>query len=98
MGADEGDICNPELIRGIDIELSVQGVVGHDSRAATIRAGLLFVTNLGPYPCQTGQAPSPVGADVLPEITQIVMQLAVSIDLTTFRPGRFDELGLPLIF
>ena len=42
-----------ELIGRIDVELSVQGIIGHDRRAATIRAGLLFVTNLGSYPCQT---------------------------------------------
>ena len=54
MGADVGDIGDPELVGGIDIELSVQSIVRHDSRAATIRTRLLFVTNLGPYPCQTG--------------------------------------------
>lgn len=42
VGADVGDICDPELVRSVDIELSVQGVVGHDRRAATIRAGLLL--------------------------------------------------------
>ena len=52
MGPDVGDICDPELVRSVDIELSVQGVVGHDCRAAAIRTRLLFVTNLGPYPCQ----------------------------------------------
>jgi hypothetical protein len=36
VGADVGDICDPELVRSVDIELSVQGVVGHDRRAAAI--------------------------------------------------------------
>lgn len=52
MGADVGDICDPELVWGINIELPIQGIVRHDSRAASIRAGLLFLANLGPYPCQ----------------------------------------------
>ena len=97
MGADAGDVCDPELIRGIDIELSVQGVVGYDSRAATIRAGLLFVTNLGPYACQTRKAPNPVWADVLTRIAKIVVQLAIAIDLAAVIPGRFHQLGLALI-
>jgi hypothetical protein len=55
VGADVSDVCDPELVwcircpagdclqskRG-DIKLPVQGIVGHDSGAATIRAGLLF--------------------------------------------------------
>ena len=66
----------PELVRRIAIKLPVQGVAGDDGRVATIRAGLLFVTNPGPYARQTGQAPSPVGADVAAETAQIIMQLA----------------------
>ena len=95
----------PELIGGIrcpavvclqttrgDIELSVQGIVGYDSRAATVRAGLLFVTNLGPDARQTCQTPRPVGADVFAEITQIIMQLA---PLGRFLRNRLPGNGYP---
>lgn len=77
MGANLGDVCHPELVGGINIKLPVQGIVGHDSRTATIRAGLLFVTNLGPYARQTGQTPRPIGADVFTKVARIIMQLAV---------------------
>ena len=64
-----------QTMRG-DIEFPVQSIVGHDSRAATVRAGLPFITNLGPYARQTSQTPSPVGADVFAEVAQIIVQLA----------------------
>jgi hypothetical protein len=92
--------CNrreAELVRRIHIELPVQGIVRHHTGAATIRARLLFVTNLGPYARQSCQTPSSVGADVFAEIAQVIVQLAVSVDLATFLPSRFDELGLPPI-
>ncbi len=54
MCADVGDICDPELVRSIHIELSILGVICHEGRAASIRAWLLFVTNLRPYARQTG--------------------------------------------
>ena len=92
MRADVSDISDPELIRGVDIELSVQGIVGHDSRAATVGARLLFVTNLGPYARQTGQTPSPIGADVFAEITQIVMQL---VPLGRLPRNRLPGNGYP---
>ena len=97
MRADIRDVGDPELVGGIDIELTVQGVVGHDSRATAIRAGLLFVTNLGPYTRQSGQPPRAVGADVFAEVAQIIVQFTVSVDLATLLPSRFDKLGLPLI-
>jgi hypothetical protein len=42
------DVGDPELIRGIDAELPIQRTVGNNSWAATVKARLLFVTNLGP--------------------------------------------------
>ncbi len=35
-----------DLIRSADIEPARQGVLGHDRRAATIKTGLLFATDL----------------------------------------------------
>ena len=95
--ADISDIGDPKLVGGIHVELPVQSIVRHDSRTATIRARLLFITNLGPYARQSGQAPSPIGTDVFAEIAQIVMQLAVSLDLATLLPSCLDKHGLPLI-
>ena len=94
--ADISDIGDPKLVGGIHVELPVQRIVRHDSRTATIRARLLFITNLGPYARQSGQAPSPIGTDVFAEIAQIVMQLAVSLDLATLLPSCLDKHGLPL--
>ena len=54
VGADVGNVGDPELVRRIDIERPVQGIVRHDSGAATVRSGPFFVTNLSPYACQTG--------------------------------------------
>ena len=86
----------PELVRRVDIKLPVQGIVRHDGRASAIGAGLLFVTNLGPYARQSCQPPSPVGADVFAEITQIIVQLAVAIDLTTVIPSLLQQHLLDL--
>ena len=36
VGADVGDVCDPKLVRCINIELSVQRIVGHDSRTAAV--------------------------------------------------------------
>ena len=97
VGANLGDIGDPKLVGGIHVERPIQGIVRPDGRATTIRSGLLFVTNLGPYARQTGQASRPVGRDVLAHVAQIIVQLAVSEDLTTFLPSCLDKLGLPLI-
>lgn len=32
VGADVSNICDPELIQGIHIELSVQGIISHNNR------------------------------------------------------------------
>ncbi len=42
MRADVGDVSDPKLIRGIDVELPVQRIIRHDGRAATIRARLFL--------------------------------------------------------
>jgi hypothetical protein len=93
-----------ELIRGIrclagdcaqstrgDIELPVQRSVGHNGRAATVRTGLLFVTNLSPYARQTCQTPSPVGADVFAEVRCPTMVCAAQP-----REGHRSSCSLPL--
>jgi hypothetical protein len=53
---------------------------------------------LGSYSWQTSQAPRRVGADVLAEVAQIVVKLAISIELATFLPSYFEHFGSPLIF
>jgi hypothetical protein len=80
------------LVGGIHVELPIQGIVRHDSRAAIIRSELLFVTNLGRYARQTGQTPRPVRADVFAKIAQIVMQLA---PLGRFLRNRLPGNGYP---
>jgi len=95
--ADVSDIGDPELVRGIDIELPVQGIVGHDSGVTTIGTWLLFVTDLGPCPGQTCQTPNPIGANIFADVAQIVMQLAVSINFPTFLPSSLQQHGLASI-
>ena len=97
MRADVCDVRDPKLIWRIYVKLPVQGVIGHDSRAATVRARPFFVTNLGPYARHTGQTPRSVGADVFADIAQIIMQFAISVDLTTFAPSLLQQRGLALI-
>lgn len=107
MTADIGDVGDPKLIRGIrcpaidclqstrgNTELPVHSIVGHNNRGATLRAGLLFVTNLGPNARQT---PSPVGADVLAQVTPIILHLAISIHLSAVIPSLLQQHGLTLI-
>ena len=74
------------------VKLPVQSIVRHDSRTATIRAGLLFVANLGPYTRQSDQPARAVGADVLAEVAQIIMQLA---PLGRLRCNRLPGNGYP---
>ena len=63
------------MIRGVDIEFFIQRVVGHNGRAATLKAGPFFITNLSPYARQTRKASNPVGADVFVQVAQIIVQL-----------------------
>ncbi len=98
MRSDVSDIGGPERVRRIHVKLPVQGIVRHDCWAATIGARPFFRTNLGLYARQSRKTPNPVRACLFAKIAQIIVQLAVAIDLVSVIAGQFHQLGLTLIF
>ena len=56
------------------------------------------IADLGLDPSLPGQAGNTVGTAGLTLIKQVVMQLAVAIDLAALLPGILNELGLAVVF
>src|SRR3546814_19387828 len=71
---------------------------GRKRGLATVPGGPTLIANLGFDPRQSGQACDPVRAAGLPLITEVIVQLAIAIDLAAVLPGFFEELCLSLIF
>jgi hypothetical protein len=68
------------------------------ARPAAVNAGATFVADLGFYPGNPRQAGNPIGATCLAMIEQVVVKLAVAIDLATFLPHLSERINLPLVF
>lgn len=81
MGADKGDVRDPERIRRNRVKLQVQTVVRGNDRTTAIGEWSFLSTYLVRYPCRTCQTPSPVEAHAFGDTAQIVVQLAASPDL-----------------
>ena len=89
-----GDVRDPCPVRSLDVELPVERIIDNDGGAAAIFARTTFVTDLSldpGKPCQTCDA---VRAAHLSLIEQIVMKLAIAIDLAALGPGLPDQFGL----
>ena len=57
-------------------------------------SGTAFVTDLGPDPRLFGQSGNSVRTACLALIDQVVVQLAIAVDLAAFVPGLADERDL----
>lgn len=89
MSPDVGYVRYPTLIRSIRIELSLEPVELHDT-------GLAFacprapVPDLSLYPDTLHQSPDPVHSALLPAITQVQIDFAITINATGLQPELFD--------
>ncbi len=98
QGSDVGDVCHPSPVGRGHVELATQSVVDRQGRLAAIAPRSAPVTDLRLDTRQPGQSGNAVQAAGLTLIQQVVVQLAVAIDLTTVVPGLPDQLCLPSIF
>lgn len=95
---DIGNIGHPDLVRCLDVELPVESIIDHDRWLATITAGAAPVADLRLDTCKLSQSGYPVRTDALALFNQIVMQLAIAIDLAALRPSLLQQLGLAPVF
>ena len=86
--------CDPDLVRDLDIELPVEGVVDRDRRPAAITAGAALVTDLCLDPRQLCQSDEPVRTDAFALFRQIVMKLTIAVDLAALVLGLAQQFDL----
>ena len=98
LGADVGDVCHPGPVWRSHVELAIQSVVDGHGWLATIVTRPPFVADLRPDTRQPGQPGNAVRATGLAVIQQVIVLLAVAIDLAAVVPGPPDQLRLPGIF
>ena len=96
MGADLRDICHPRFIRCGYIELTLQPVWNNNIGWVTSRSWSP-VAYLSSEFCYTHQAINPVLTTTFPQLLQIAIDLAVTIDATALQPELLDEPGKPCI-
>src|SRR3546814_13375475 len=94
------DVCSSDLnpVWVTNFKLPVQRVADRNRWITTVPGGPTFIANLGFDPRQSGQACDPVRAAGLPLIPEVIVQLAIAIDLAAVLPGFFEQLCLSLIF
>ena len=92
MGADLRDICHPRFIRCGYIELTLQPVWNNNIGWVTSRSWSP-VAYLSSEFCYTHQAINPVLTTTFPQLLQIAIDLAVTIDATALQPELLDEPG-----
>lgn len=97
-GADVGDVCHPGMVWRSHVELAIQRVVDRQGRLAAIATGPALVADLRLDTRYPGQTSNAVRAAGLALIQQIIVQLAIAIDLATVVPGLPNQLRLPSIF
>lgn len=97
VGPDVGDVRDPRLVRTSNVELTVQSVVDDNGRPAAINSGTALVADLSLYPGNPRQTRNPVGAACLAVIEQVVMKLAIPVDLAALFPSRLEQIDLPLV-
>lgn len=85
VGSDVGDISDPGLVRGRDVELPIQRVVDDNGRPAAVNSRTKFVSDLSLYPGDPRQAGNPVGAGCLAVVEQLVVTLG------NVRPQEITE-------
>jgi hypothetical protein len=81
VGSDIGYVGDPGLVRGRDVELPSQRVVGDNGRPAAVNSRTVLVADLSLYPGNPRQTRDPVGAGCLAVIEQVVMKLAIPLNI-----------------
>ena len=79
----------PTLIRSIRIELSLEPVGRHDTGLA-FTCPRASVSDLSLYSDTFHQSPDSVYSALLPAVTQIQMDFAITIDASRFQPELFN--------
>jgi hypothetical protein len=98
VGANVGDVGHPGLVRRLHVEPAVERVVDGERRLASIRAGTALVADLRPDPGLPRQPSDPARTAALAHVHEVVVKLAITIDLPAVPPSSANELGLPLVF
>lgn len=97
MGSDVGDVRHPTFIRGVRIELPLEPVGCHDA-GFTYTCPWATAPNLSFYSGTLHQPPDPVHSALLSGITQIEMNLALTIDAARLKPELFGLPGQHLVY
>lgn len=95
---DIGDVGDPCAIRSLHIELPVQCVVDNRGWLAAILPRPALIADLGPDADKSGETRNPVWATGFSLIEQVIVSLAIAIDLATVPPCLSDEFRLPNVF
>ena len=77
--------------------MPVELIIDDDRRSAAIDAGTAFVADLRLYSGETRQARDPVRAAHLSPIEEVVVQLAITVDLAALFPCLQEQIGLSLV-
>lgn len=93
-----GEIRHPDPVGFIHVELPVEAVVDDHGRSSAIAARSPPISDLGLDPGQPGKTRDTVQAARLSLIKQIVMKLAISIDLTALLPRPAEQFRLADVF
>src|SRR5690606_1550081 len=96
VGADVGDVGDPDLVRRVRSEVAVQHIVDHADRA-TPMAGLAPVADLRAQPFGLHQPLYAVAAAGLARFAQVQRDLAVAVHASAGQPGVLDQPKQPLI-
>lgn len=91
---DEPVIGYPDLVRGLDVELPVESMIDHNRWLTAIAAEAAPVADLRLDPGKLRQSGDPVRTDAFALFNQIIMQLAIAVDLAALRPGLVQQLDL----
>lgn len=92
-----GDVRDRCLVRTLDVKLPGDRIVDNDGRPAALFARTTLATDLSldpGKPCQTRDA---VRSTYLSLIEQIVMKLAIVLDLAALFPSLKQEIALSLV-
>jgi hypothetical protein len=77
--------------------LTVQSGVDDNGRPAAVNSGTALVADLSLYPGNRRQTRNPVVAACLAVIEQVVIKLAIPVDLAALFPSRLEQINLPLV-
>ena len=90
------DIRYANLIGRFDIEVLFQLILGHD-RWLAVAVRSTAITHLCPQTLLLDQAIEPMLAASLANSTQVMSELAITIDTTAFQAGLLDQAQQSLI-